>query len=57
MVGRKYRRADTDLKSQTRRDQSQAGKDQRGGGYVGMTSPDDALDIGETGAEARRTER
>lgn len=33
---------------------SRAGKsDGRDGTYVGQTSPDDALDVGESGAEAR----
>lgn len=37
---------------------SRAGKsDDRDGTYVGQTSPDDALDVGETGAEARSRER
>ena len=32
---------------------SRAGKDGDDGTYVGETSPDDAIDAGETGAEAR----
>ncbi|MGH3676409.1 MAG: hypothetical protein ACRDU5_11850 [Mycobacterium sp.] len=33
--------------------QSRAGKDDEDGSYVGRTGPDDAGDVGETGAEAR----
>ncbi|EHB55242.1 hypothetical protein MycrhDRAFT_2436 [Mycolicibacterium rhodesiae JS60] len=32
---------------------SRAGKDGDDGTYVGETGPDDAIDAGETGAEAR----
>ncbi len=32
---------------------SRAGKDGADGTYVGETGPDDAIDAGETGAEAR----
>ena len=32
---------------------SRAGKDDDSGTYVGETGPDDAIDAGETGAEAR----
>lgn len=32
---------------------SRAGKDGEDGSYVGETSSDDAIDAGETGAEAR----
>jgi hypothetical protein len=32
---------------------SRAGKDGDSGTYVGQTGPDDALDVGESGAEAR----
>ena len=32
---------------------SRAGKDGENGSYVGETSSDDAIDAGETGAEAR----
>lgn len=32
---------------------SRAGKDGDSGTYVGETGPDDAIDAGETGAEAR----
>ncbi len=32
---------------------SRAGKDGEDGTYVGETGPDDAIDAGETGAEAR----
>lgn len=35
----------------------EAGKNERGESWVGLTSPDDALDVGETGAEARRGQR
>lgn len=54
MVGSRYRKTDIDLESETRKDQSQTGKDRRSRSYVGLASPDDALDVGETGAEARR---
>ena len=32
---------------------SRAGKDDDGATYVGQTGPDDSIDAGETGAEAR----
>ena len=32
---------------------SRAGKDDDSGTYVGQTGPDDSIDAGETGAEAR----
>jgi hypothetical protein len=36
---------------------SRAGKHGEDGTYVGETSPDDAIDSGETGAEARSQQR
>jgi len=36
---------------------SRAGKDGEDGSYVGRTSSDDAIDAGETGAEARSQEK
>lgn len=35
---------------------SRAGKSDEDGTYVGQTSADDAIDAGETGAEARSTD-
>jgi hypothetical protein len=42
--------SDTDSESHEARSRAREGDD---GSYVGRTEPDDALDVGETGAEAR----
>ena len=53
MAGRKGHKAESDVEPETHEARSRAGKDGDDGSYVGATGPDDALDVGETGAEAR----
>ncbi|MEZ0382462.1 hypothetical protein [Mycobacterium sp. pW045] len=48
----KGQKAESDVEPDARQAGSRAGKDEDGT-YVGRISPDDALDVGETGAEAR----
>ncbi|QZA06737.1 hypothetical protein K3U94_17295 [Mycolicibacter heraklionensis] len=52
MTERKGQKAEADVESDTHQAWSRAGKGEDGS-YVGRTSPDDAIDVGETGAEAR----
>ncbi|WP_165825049.1 hypothetical protein [Mycolicibacter senuensis] len=49
---RKGQEAESDAEPDAYRTGSRAGKDEDGT-HVGRISPDDALDVGETGAEAR----
>jgi hypothetical protein len=49
----KGHRTESDTEAETHEARSRAGKDGDDGTYVGATGPDDALDVGETGAEAR----
>ena len=56
MAKAKGHRAESDVEAETHEARSRAGKDgsdASDGTYVGATSPDDPLDVGETGAEAR----
>lgn len=46
-------RTESDTEAETHETRSRAGKNGGDGTYVGATGPDDALDVGETGAEAR----
>lgn len=50
MAEPKGHKAESDVEPEDREARSRAGED---GPYVGQTNPDDALDVGETGAEAR----
>ncbi|WP_409426907.1 hypothetical protein [Mycobacterium sp. SMC-11] len=52
MAGRKGQKAEADVEADAHQAWSRAGKAEDGT-YVGRTSPDDAFDVGETGAEAR----
>ncbi|OMC16522.1 hypothetical protein A5735_00970 [Mycolicibacter heraklionensis] len=52
MAGRKGPKAEADVEPDAQQAWSRAGKGEDGS-YVGRTSPDDAFDVGETGAEAR----
>ena len=52
MTGQRGQKAESDVEPEGHESRSRAGKDQEGN-YVGRTGPDDALDVGETGAEAR----
>lgn len=45
--------SEEDVSSDDKVASSRAGKDGDDGTYVGETDPDDAIDVGETGAEAR----
>lgn len=47
----KGHKAESDVEPETHEARSRAHRD--GHVYVGRTAPDDALDVGETGAEAR----
>ena len=56
MAKAKGQRAESDVEVETHEARSRAGKDGNDGNdgtYVGTSGPDDALDVGETGAEAR----
>ncbi|UQX10922.1 hypothetical protein [Candidatus Mycobacterium methanotrophicum] len=57
MAKSKDRRPESDVEAETHEARSRAGKDGGDGTYVGATGPDDALDVGETGAEARSKQR
>lgn len=52
MVGKSGPKAEADVEPDAHQAWSRAGKGEDGS-YVGRTSPDDALDVGETGAGAR----
>jgi hypothetical protein len=52
MTGQRGHKAESDVEPEGHESRSRAGRDQEGG-YVGRTGADDALDVGETGAEAR----
>lgn len=52
MAEKKGRKAESDVEAETHEARSRAHRDDEGI-YVGRTAPDDALDTGETGAEAR----
>ncbi|WP_165604274.1 MULTISPECIES: hypothetical protein [Mycolicibacter] len=55
MALRKGHKAESDVEPETHQARSRAGRAEDGS-YVGRTGPDDALDVGETGAEARRND-
>lgn len=46
-----------DVAPDVRKARSRIIRSQSHGGHVGLTSPDDALDVGETGADARDAQR
>ncbi|MDD4866646.1 MAG: hypothetical protein PHQ28_05810 [Mycobacterium sp.] len=48
----KGHKAESDVEREAHQSRSRAGKG-GDGSYVGRTNPDDALDVDETGAEAR----
>jgi hypothetical protein len=52
MTGQKGHKTESDVEPESHETRSRAGREQEGS-YVGRTDPDDALDVGETGAEAR----
>jgi hypothetical protein len=49
----KGHKAESDVEPETHESRSRAAEGEDDGTYVGATSPDDAIDAGETGAEAR----
>lgn len=53
MTEHKGHKSESDVDSETREARSRAGEEEDDGTYVGQTNPDDAIDAGETGAEAR----
>ncbi|WP_407684953.1 hypothetical protein [Mycobacterium sp. HUMS_1102779] len=53
----KGHKAESDVEPETHESRSRAGRGDEDGTYVGQTSPDDSLDVGETGAEARANEK
>ncbi len=55
MAKPKGHKAESDTEAETHEARSRAGRDGEDGSYVGAAGPDDALDVGETGAEARGT--
>ncbi|WP_165609419.1 hypothetical protein [Mycobacterium alsense] len=56
MRGRKGHKAEPDVEPEAHQSRSRAKKGEDGT-YVGAAGPDDAIDAGETGAEARGQER
>lgn len=52
MTGRKGHKAESNVEPDFHQARSRASRCDDGS-YVGRTGPDDALDVGETGAEAR----
>ncbi|GBE63852.1 hypothetical protein MFM001_03140 [Mycobacterium sp. MFM001] len=46
-------KTESDVEAESHETRSRASKGEDDGKYVGRTDPDDALDVGETGAEAR----
>jgi len=57
MADPKGHKAESDVEPETHESRSRAGRGDEDGTYVGQTSPDDSLDVGETGAEARANEK
>jgi hypothetical protein len=53
MTNPKADKSEEDVQGDPKVASSRAGKDGDDGSYVGETGPDDAIDAGETGAEAR----
>ena len=46
-------KTESDVEAESHESRSRAGDGEDDGTYVGETGPDDAIDAGETGAEAR----
>ncbi|MEY8018612.1 hypothetical protein [Mycobacterium servetii] len=53
----KVHKAESDVEPETHESRPRAGRGDEDGTYVGQTSPDDSIDVGETGAEARANEK
>jgi hypothetical protein len=53
MSGSKGIKAEADVEPEAHESRSRAKEGEDHGTYVGATDPDDAIDAGETGAEAR----
>ncbi|HEY1842788.1 MAG TPA: hypothetical protein VGG53_21695 [Mycobacterium sp.] len=56
MLGRKGHKAEEDVETERHQTEARDGREDDGS-YVGRTSADDAIDAGETGAEARSTDQ
>lgn len=52
MTGQRGHKAESDVEPEDHESRSRPGREEEGS-YVGRTGADDALDVGETGAEAR----
>lgn len=57
MADPKGHKAESDVEPEVHQSRSRAARGDEDGTYVGQTSPDDSLDVGETGAEARANEK
>lgn len=57
MTPRDIEKSEEDVRRDDKVAGSRAGKDGEDGSYVGRTASDDAIDAGETGAEARSREK
>ncbi len=57
MAEPKGQKTESDVEPETHESRSRAGEGEDDGTYVGRTDPDDALDVGESGAEARSTRK
>jgi hypothetical protein len=53
MAEPKGHKNEADVEAETHEARSRAREGEDDGTYVGQTGPDEALDVGETGAEAR----
>jgi hypothetical protein len=53
MPERKGHKSESDVEPEAHESRSRAAEGDDAGTYVGATGPDDAIDAGETGAEAR----
>lgn len=56
MPEREGHKAESDVEPEAHQSRSRAAEGEGDGTYVGATGPDDAIDAGETGAEARSQE-
>jgi hypothetical protein len=57
MAPREDEKSEEDVQEDDKVASSRAGKHGEDGSYVGVSSSDDAIDAGETGAEARGREK
>jgi hypothetical protein len=57
MTESEHHKAESDVEEETHETRTRAGKGGEDGSYVGRTFNDDAIDVGETGAEARAQQK